>query len=121
MQQMHDETHSTNNEQLQHQTPSTGLDAKKARLEAVLPTALVGPAQKGREPCPIILPRIAIGVSVAPNVPALPAVLAVAAAPLAIEHRATLVLTPVTNEGEGEEPAATEQHPQDEGRAQDPI
>src|SRR6266478_4179353 len=102
MQQTHDETRSTNNEQ--HQTPSTGPDAKKARVEAVLPTALVGPAQQGREPCPIILPRIAIGMSVAPYVPVLPA-----AAPLAIEHRATLVLTPVTNEEQGE------------GAAQEPI
>ncbi len=121
MQPMHDETRSTNNERLQYQTPSTGPDAKKARLEAVLPTALVGPAQKGREPCPIVLPHIAIGVSVAPNVPALPAVLAVAAAPLAIEHRATLVLTPVTNEEKGEEAGAHEQHPQEEGGAQEPI
>ena len=121
MQPMHDETRSTNHERLQYQTPSTGPDAKKARLEAVLPTALVGPAQKGREPCPIILPRIAIGVSVAPNVPALPAVLAVAGAPLAIEHRATLVLTPVTNEEKGEEIGAHEQHPQEEGGAQELI
>src|SRR5260370_10292060 len=121
MQPMHDETRSTNNERLQYQTPSTGPDAKKARLEAVLPTALVGPAQKGREQCPIVLPHIAIGVSVAPNVPAPPAVLAVAAAPLAIEHRATLVLTPVTNEEKGEEAGAHEQHPQEEGGAQEPI
>jgi hypothetical protein len=119
MQPMHDETRSTNNER--HQMPSTGPDANKARLEAVLPTALVGPAQKGREPCPIILPRIAIGVSVAPNVPALPAVLAVAAVPLAIEHRATLVLTPVTNEEKGEETGAHEQHSQEEEAAQEPI
>src|SRR6266446_3626362 len=100
MQQMHDETRSPNHEQ--QQALSTELVAKKARLETVLPTALVGPAQQGREPCPIILPRIAIGVSVAPNVPTLPAVLAVAGAPLALEHRATLVLTPVTNEEKGQ-------------------
>ncbi len=114
MQQMHDETRSTNNEQ--QQALSTGPDAKKARVEAVLPTALVGPAQQGREPCPIILPHIAIGVSVAPYVPALPA-----AAPLALEHRATLVLTPVTNEEQGEETGAHEQHPEEEGGAQEPI
>ena len=96
---------------------STGPAASKARL---IPTALVGPAQQGREPCPIILPRIAIGVSVAPNVPALPAVLAVAGAPLALEHQATLVLTPVTNESEREETGAHEQHPEREA-AQEPI
>ena len=72
MQQTHDETRSTNNEQ--QQAPSTEQGAHKARLPGeIIPTALVGPAQQGREPCPIILPRIAIGVSVAPNVPALPA------------------------------------------------
>ncbi len=114
MQQTHDETRSTNNEQ--QQALSTGPDAKKARLETVLPTALVGPAQQGREPCPIILPRIAIGVSVAPYVPALPA-----GAPLALEHRTTLVLTPLTNEEKGEETGAHEQHPQEEGAAQEPI
>ena len=94
---------------------STGPAASKARL---IPTALVGPAQQGREPCPIILPRIAIGVSVAPHVPALPAVLEPAGAPLAIEHRATLVLTPVTNEGKGEETGAHEHHPQEEEGAE---
>ncbi len=111
MQQTHDETRSTNNEQ--QQALSTGPDAKKARLETVLPTALVGPAQQGREPCPIILPRIAIGVSVAPYVPALPA-----AAPLALEHRATLVLTPVTNEEKGEEPGAHEHQSEEEEGAE---
>src|SRR5258707_10727628 len=90
---------------------STGPAASKARF---IPTALVGPAQQGREPCPIILPRIAIGVSVAPNVPALPAVLAVAAASLALEHQPTLVLTPVTNEEKGQETGAHEQHPEEE-------
>src|SRR5260221_9663034 len=54
-----------------------------------------------------ILPHIAIGVSVAPNVPALPAA-------LAGEHQATLVLTPVTNEGKGQETGAHEQHPEEE-------
>src|SRR5260370_16165919 len=97
---------------------STGPAASKARL---IPTALVGPAQQGREPCPIILPRIAIGVSVAPNIPALPAVLAVARAPLALEHQPTLVLTPVPNEEKGRETGAHEQHPQEEGAAQEPI
>src|SRR5260370_25857445 len=90
---------------------STGPAASQARL---IPTALMGPAQQGREPCPIILPRIAIGVSVAPNVPALPAVLAVAAASLALEHKPTLVLTPVTNEEKGQETGAHEQHPEEE-------
>src|SRR5260370_28039780 len=111
MQQTHDETRSTNNEQ--QQALSTKLVPKKARLETIIPTALVGPAQQGREPCPIILPRIAIGVSVAPYVPALPA-----GAPRALEHRATLVLTPVTNEEKGEETGAHEQHPQEEEGAE---
>jgi len=118
MHQTHDETHATKSEFCQ---PSTGQGANKARLEAVIPTALVGPAQQGREPYPIILPRIAIGVSVIPNVPVLPAVRASAAAPLAIEHRATLVLTPLINEEQGEETGAHEQHPQEEGVAQEPI
>ena len=90
---------------------STGPAASQARL---IPTALMGPAQQGREPCPIILPRIAIGVSVAPHVPALPAAQAVAAASLALEHRPTLVLTPVTNEEKGQETGAHEQHPEEE-------
>src|SRR5260221_12949145 len=119
MQQTHDETRSTNNEQ--QQALSTELVPKKARLETVLPTALVGPAQQGREPCPIILPRIAIGVSVTPNVPVLPAVLAGAGAPLALEHQPTLVLIPVTNEEKGRETGAHEQHPEEEGAAQEPI
>ncbi len=38
-----------------------------------------------------------------------------------IEHRATLVLTPVTNEEKGEETGAHEQHPREEGAAQEPI
>src|SRR5260370_29273288 len=83
MQQTGDETRSTNNEQ---QIPSTGQVAKKARLEAVIPTALVGPAQQGREPYPIILPHITIRVAVAPYVPALPA-----GALLAPEHHTNLV------------------------------
>src|SRR5258708_28251216 len=111
MQPMHDETHPTNNEQ--QQALSIGPDAKKARLEAVLPTALVGPAQQGREPCPIILPRIAIGVSVAPYVPVLPA-----GVPLAIEHQTTLVLTPLINEEKGEETGAHECQPEEEEGAE---
>ena len=111
MPQTHHETHVTKNEVCQ---ASTGQEASTARLPGeIIPTALVGPAQQGREPCPIILPRIAIGVSVAPHVPALPA-----GAPLALEHRATLVLTPVTNEEKGEEPGAHEQHPQEEKGAE---
>jgi len=121
MQPTPDERLSTNHEQLQHQTPSTGPGANKARLETVLPTALVGPAQQGREPCPIILPRIAIGVSVAPNVPALPAVRVSVAAPLALEHRPTLVLAPATNEGNGQETGAHEPHPEEADAANEPI
>src|SRR5260221_13752442 len=97
---------------------STGSAASKARL---IPTALMGPAQQGREPCPIILPRIAIGASVTPNVPVLPAVLAGAGAPLALEHQPTLVLTPVTNEEKERATGAHEQHPQEEAAAQEPI
>jgi len=122
MHQMHDETCLTNNEQ--QEVPSTEQVANKARLLGeIIPTALMGPAQQRREPCPIILPRIAIGVSVAPNVPAPPAVLAVAAAPLAAEHRPTLVLTPVTNESEREETGAHEHRSEEEkeGGAQAPI
>src|SRR5258707_4850420 len=111
MQQTHDETRSTNNEQ--QQALSIGPVPKKARLETVLPTALVGPAQQGREPCPIILPRIAIGLSVARNVPALPE-----GPRLAIEHRATLVLTPETNEEKGEETGAHEHQPEEEKGAE---
>jgi hypothetical protein len=95
---------------------STGPVADKARL---IPTALMGPAQQGREPCPIILPRIAIGVSVAPNVPAL--FTSVAAASLALEHRPTLVLTPVTNEEKGQDTGAHEPHPEQEERAETPA
>ena len=108
MQPMYDETRLTSHEQ--QEVPSTEQGAHKARLPgAIIPTALMGPAQQGREPLPIILPHIAIGVSVAPNVPALPAALAVAA-----EHRATLVLTPLTNEGKGQETGAHEQQPEEE-------
>ena len=114
MHQTQNETHVTKNEVCQ---PRTGQEASTARLPgAIIPTALVGPAQQGREPCPIILPRIAIGVSVAPHVPALPA-----AAPLALEHRATLVLTPVTNEGQEEETGAHEQHPEEEEGVNEPL
>src|SRR5258708_31026138 len=87
---------------------STGPAASKARL---IPTALAGPAQQGREPSPIILPHIAIGVSVAPHVPAL--FPSVAATSLALEHRPTLVLTPVTNEGKVQDTVAHEQHPEE--------
>jgi hypothetical protein len=118
MQPTPDERLSTNNEPCQ---PSTGQGAHKARLETVLPTALVGPAQQGREPCPIILPRIAIGVSVAPHVPVLPAARASIAAPPALEHRPTLVLAPVTNEGKGQETGAHEPHPEEEDAANEPI
>jgi Baseplate J-like protein len=116
-----DERLSTNHEQLQHQTPSTGPGSNKARLETVLPTALAGPAQQGREPCPIILPRIAIGVSVAPHVPALPAVGASVAAPLALEHRPTLVLAPATNEGKEQDTGAHEPHSEEADAANEPI
>ena len=88
---------------------STGPGADKARL---IPTALAGPAQQGREPSPIILPRIAIGRAVIPNIPAL--FTSVAAASLALEHRPTLVLTPVTNEEKGQETGAHEPHPEEE-------
>ena len=95
---------------------STGPAADKARL---IPTALMGPAQQGREPCPIILPRIAIGVSVAPHVPAL--FTSVAAPSLALEHRPTLVLTPVTNEEKRQDTGAHEPHPEGEEAAQVPA
>src|SRR5260221_4317528 len=72
---------------------STGPAARQARL---IPTALAGPSQQGREPCPIILPRIAIGVSVGPNAPALPAVLAGAATSLCPAQQPTPALTPLT-------------------------
>src|SRR5260370_14577985 len=49
---------------------STGPGASQARL---LPTALVGPAQHGREPCPISLPRIPILWSGALHLPPPPA------------------------------------------------
>ena len=117
MPQTHHETHVTKNEFCQ---PSTGQGANKARLPGeIIPTALVGPAQQGREPCPIILPHIAIGMSVAPNVPAL--FTSVAAASLALEHRPTLVLSPVTNEGKGQDTGAHKQHPEEEEAAQAPA
>src|SRR5260370_40689517 len=96
MQQTHDETRSTNNEQ--QQALSIGPVPKKARLETALPTALVGPAQQGREPCPVILPPISIGGSVAPNGPPLPA-----GAPPAIGHPATPALHPAPHQETGEE------------------
>src|SRR5258707_14115650 len=119
MQQTHDETRSTNNEQ--QQALSSGPVPKKARVETVLPTALVGPAQQGREPCPIILPRIAIGVSVAPHVPALPAAGASVAAPLALEHRPTLVLAPATNEGKEQDTGAHQPHSEEADAPNEPI
>jgi len=109
-------TNTANNDQLppDGMVPrrSTGPGASKARL---IPTALAGPAQQGREPCPIILPQIAIGRAVTPNIPALPAVLTVAP-----EYHPTLVLTPVTNEGKGETTGVQEQHPEQEERAETP-
>jgi len=95
---------------------STGPAASKARL---IPTALVGPAQQGQEPSPIILPCIAIGRSVTPHIPAL--FTSVAAPSLALEHRPTLVLTPVTNEEKGQDTGAHEQHPEEEEAAQIPA
>src|SRR5260370_29492960 len=83
-------------------------------------SALFGPAQQGREPCPIILPHIAIGMSVAPNVPALPAARASGAA-LAAAYHPTLVLAPVTNEEKGQETGAHELHPEEEDAAQVPA
>src|SRR5258708_16056544 len=113
MQPTPDERLSTSNEPCQ---PGTGPGADKARL---LPTALAGPAQHGREPSPIILPHIAIGMSVAPNVPAL--FTSVATASLALEHRPTLVLTPVTNDEKGQETVVHEQHPEEGAAAQIPA
>jgi len=115
---MHDQIRSTNNEQ---QTPSAGQAAIKARLSGeVIPTALMGPAQQGRELLPIILPHIAIGRAVTPNIPALsPAVLATVP-PLAAEYRPTRVLTPVTNESEKEATGAHEHQSEQEEAVQVP-
>ena len=113
MQPTPDESLSTSNEPCQ---PGTGPGASKARL---IPTALAGPAQHGREPSPIILPRIAIGMSVAPHVPAL--FTSVVAPSLALEHRPTLVLTPVTNEEKRQDTGAHEPHPEGEEAAQVPA
>ena len=79
--------------------PSTGQGANKARL---IPTALMGPAQQGREPYPIILPHIAIGVSVAPNIPVLSAVLAAAPPPAVSgqEHGYPVMITPIPTPGD---------------------
>ncbi len=90
---------------------STGPGADKARL---IPTALAGPAQQGREPCPIILPQIVIGRAVTPHIPALPSVLATA-------YHPTLVLTPLTNEGKGEDTGAHGPHPDEEDAVQVPA
>ncbi len=89
----------------------TGPGADKARL---IPTALAGPAQQGREPCPIILPQIVIGRAVTPHIPALPSVLATA-------YHPTLVLTPLTNEGKGEDTGAHGPHPDEEDAVQVPA
>src|SRR5260370_17487236 len=51
-------------------------------------------------------------MSVAPHVRAL--FTSVAAPSLTIEHRPTLVLTPVTNEEKGQDTGAHEQHPEEE-------
>ena len=116
MPQTHHEPHVTKNEPCQ---PSTGQEASTARIPGeVIPTALVGPAQQGREPCPIILPHIAIGRAVAPNIPAFSATRTSVAAPLAVECHPTLVLTPVTNEGKGQDTGAHEPHPEKEEGAE---
>src|SRR5260221_486429 len=109
MQQTHDE----------QQAPGTGPGAGKARLPGeIIPTALAGPAQKGREPLPIILPHIAIGRAVTPDIPALTAAGAAAVASPAGAYHPTQVLTPVTNEGKGETTGAHEHQPQEEGGAE---
>ena len=90
---------------------STGPGADEARL---IPTALAGPAQQGQEACPIILPQIVIGRAVTPHIPALPSVLATA-------YHPTLVLTPLTNEGKGEDTGAHGPHPDEEDAAQIPA
>src|SRR5260370_10941581 len=88
MHQTHHETHVTKNEVCQ---PGTGQEASTARLPGeIIPTALVGPAQQGREPCPIILPRSAIRASAAPDRPAPPALLPAAPPPPPPNHTATL-------------------------------
>src|SRR5258708_31977496 len=113
MQPTPDERLSPRNEPCQ---PGTGRGASKARL---IPTALAGPAQHGREPSPIILPRIAIGMSVAPHVPAL--FTSVATASLALEHRPTLVLSPVTIEEKRQHTGAHNPHPEEQEAAQVPA
>jgi hypothetical protein len=111
MQQTHDE----------QQAPGTGPGAGKARLPGeIIPTALAGPAQKGREPLPIILPHIAIGRAVTPNIPALTAARAAAVASPAAACHPTQVLTPVTNEGKGETTGAHEHQPEVEEGAEIP-
>lgn len=111
MQQTHDE----------QQAPGTGPGADKARLPGeIIPTALAGPAQKGREPLPIILPHIAIGRAVTPDTPALTAAGAAAVASPAAACHPTQVLTPVTNEGKGETTGAHEHQPEVEEGAEIP-
>src|SRR5260221_14157587 len=109
MQQTHDE----------QQAPGTGSGADRARLPGeIIPTALAGPAQKGREPLPIILPHIAIGRAVTPNIPAPTAARAAAVASPAAAYHPTLALTPVTNEGKGETTGAHEHQPEEEEGAE---
>src|SRR5260370_77377 len=118
MQQIHDETHATNKQQA---VLSTGPGAHQIRLPGeVIPTALFGPAQQGREPLPIILPHIAIGRAVAPNIPVLPPAMLATVPPLAAGYQPTVLLAPVTNEGERGATGAHEQHPEQEERAETP-
>ena len=64
-------TNSDNHDQLLPSGMGLGRGAGPGENPArVLPTALAGPAQQGREPSPILLPRIAIGRAVAPHIPA---------------------------------------------------
>jgi hypothetical protein len=115
MQQMHNETRAINNEQ--QSAHSTGPGAHQARLPGeIIPTALFGPAQQGREPSPIILPRIAIGRAVTPHIPAFPTVLTVAP-----EDHPTLVLAPVTNEEQGQDTGAHGPYPEEAEAAQLPA
>jgi len=102
MQQTHDDRLLADNEQPQQHSPSTGPVAKARPGEAV-PMALMGPAQKGREPRPIILPRISMGGAVDPHAPVLPTAAMAATTPPAVEYQATLMLASMTSEGNKEE------------------
>ena len=119
MQQIHDEAHVTNKQQ---SVLSTGPGAHQARLPGeVIPTALFGPAQQWREPVPIILPHIAIGRAVTPNIPVLPPAMLATVPPLAAAgYQPTVMLAPVTNESERGATGAHEQHPEQEERAETP-